>query len=75
MKYGDLIQCGSIESVVQLRDADELSTARGLMGTYVISEAGHPEYRNYGSGDALIVSMDEAATIYSATNGRGGEQA
>ena len=74
MKYGDLIQCDPIESVVRLRDADELGAARGLVGTYVTSEAaGHPEYRSYGSVDALIVSMDGAATIDSAANNRGAE--
>ena len=75
MKYGDLIQFDPIESVVQLRDADELGAARGLVGTCVISEAGHPEYRSYNSIDALIVSMDGAATIDSAANNRGAEQA
>src|SRR3972149_6409901 len=38
MKYGDLIQCEPIESVVQLRDADEAAAARKLVQTYVISE-------------------------------------
>ncbi|KMY65633.1 ATPase [Desulfocarbo indianensis] len=38
MKYGDLIQFEPIESVVQLRDADEASAARQLVETYVISE-------------------------------------
>ena len=38
MKYGDLIQFEPIESVVQLRDADEAATARRLVQTYVISE-------------------------------------
>ena len=38
MKYGDLIQFEPIESVVQLRDADEVTTARQLVETYVISE-------------------------------------
>jgi hypothetical protein len=38
MKYGDLIQFESIESVVQLRDADEATAARQLVETYVISE-------------------------------------
>ena len=38
MKYGDLIQFDPIESVVQLRDANESIAARGLVGTYVISE-------------------------------------
>ena len=75
MKYGDLIQFDPIESVVRLRDADEASAVHGLVDTYVISEAGHPEYRCYGSVDALIVSMDGAATIDSATNNRGAEQA
>ena len=70
MKYGDLIQFDPIESVVQLRDADELGPAHGLVGTYVISEAGHPEYRSYGLVDALIVSMDRTATIDSATNNK-----
>ena len=38
MKYGDLIQFEPIESVVQLRDADETTAARKLVETYVISE-------------------------------------
>ena len=38
MKYGDLIRFEPIESVVQLRDADEASAARQLVETYVISE-------------------------------------
>lgn len=37
MKYGDLIQFEPIESVVQLRDADEAAAARKLVQTYVIS--------------------------------------
>jgi predicted ATPase len=38
MKYRDLIQFEPIESVVQLRDADEAAAARHLVETYVISE-------------------------------------
>ncbi|KUL02229.1 MAG: hypothetical protein XE12_0841 [Synergistales bacterium 54_9] len=38
MKYRDLIQFEPIESVVQLRDADEAAAARQLVQTYVISE-------------------------------------
>jgi len=38
MKYGDLIQFEPIESVVQLRDADEAGAAHQLVQTYVISE-------------------------------------
>ena len=38
MKYGELIQFEPIESVVQLRDADEASAVRQLVETYVISE-------------------------------------
>lgn len=37
MKYGDLIQFDPIESVVQLRDADQSSAAHTLVNTYVIS--------------------------------------
>ncbi|MEW6381455.1 MAG: DUF6079 family protein [bacterium] len=37
MKYGELIQFEPIESVVQLRDADEAAAARQLVQTYVIS--------------------------------------
>lgn len=37
LKYGDLIQFEPIESVVQLRDADEAAAARQLVQTYVIS--------------------------------------
>ncbi|MDD2366103.1 MAG: DUF6079 family protein [Desulfuromonadaceae bacterium] len=38
MKYGDLIQFDPIESVVQLRNADELSVAKQLVRSYVVSE-------------------------------------
>ncbi len=38
MKYGDLLQFDPIESVVQLRQADEAGAARQLVRTYVISE-------------------------------------
>lgn len=38
MKYKDLIQFEPIESVVQLRDADEDTAARRLVQTYVISD-------------------------------------
>ncbi|MDM8522957.1 DUF6079 family protein [Desulfococcaceae bacterium HSG8] len=38
MKYGDLIRFEPIESVVQLRDADEAVAARQLVNTYVISD-------------------------------------
>jgi len=38
MKYGDLIQFEPVESVVQLRDADEAAAARQLVDTYVISD-------------------------------------
>ena len=38
MKYGELLQFEPIESVVQLREADELTTAKRLVETYVFSE-------------------------------------
>ncbi len=38
MKFSELIQFEPIESVVQLRDADEAATARRLVSTYVISK-------------------------------------
>ena len=38
MKFGDLIQFEPIESVVQLRDADEEKAARQLVETFAISE-------------------------------------
>src|ERR1700675_3462643 len=38
MKYGDLIQFEPIESVVQLRSADQLDAAKQLVSTYVISD-------------------------------------
>jgi hypothetical protein len=38
MKYGDLIQFEPIESVVQLRNADQLDAAKHLVSTYVISD-------------------------------------
>ena len=33
MRYGDLVQFDPIESIIQLRDADELSEAHQLVGT------------------------------------------
>ena len=38
MKYKELIQFDPIESVVQLRDADQASAAQQLVSTYVISD-------------------------------------
>lgn len=38
MKYGDLVQFDPIESVIELRHADESDKARNLVETYVISE-------------------------------------
>jgi len=38
MKYGDLIQFDPIETVIQLRHADELTIAEQLVQTYVISD-------------------------------------
>jgi hypothetical protein len=38
MKYGDLIQFDPIETVIQLRHADELTEAEQLVQTYVISD-------------------------------------
>ncbi len=38
MKYSDLIEFDPIESVIQLRDADEAAAAKQLVETYVISE-------------------------------------
>ena len=38
MRYRDLIQFDPIETVIQLRDADEAPTARQLVATYVISD-------------------------------------
>lgn len=38
MKYGELIQFEAIESIIQIRDADEFTTAKHLVSTYVISE-------------------------------------
>ena len=37
MRYGDLIQFEPIETVVQLRDADQESAAKQLVSTYVVS--------------------------------------
>ncbi len=39
MKYEELIRFDPIESVVQLRDADEAAAARRLVGGYVVSDA------------------------------------
>lgn len=38
IKYKELIQFEPIETVIQLQDADQLSEAQRLVGTYVISE-------------------------------------
>jgi DNA replication protein DnaC len=38
MKYGDIVQFNPIETVVQIRDADDTAGARDLVATYVISE-------------------------------------
>ena len=38
MRYGDLVQFEPIESVIQLRTADEKERARSLVRTYVISD-------------------------------------
>ena len=38
MKYEDLIRFDPIETVVQIRDADEAATARRLVSSYVISD-------------------------------------
>ena len=38
MKYGELIQFDPIETIIQLREADEADAARQLVKTYVISE-------------------------------------
>ncbi|MBI2265118.1 MAG: hypothetical protein HYU64_08090, partial [Armatimonadetes bacterium] len=37
-EYGDLVQFDPIETVIQLRVADEITEARRLVETYVISE-------------------------------------
>ncbi len=37
MRYRDIVKFDPIESVVQLRDADEHGEARGLVSSYVIS--------------------------------------
>ncbi|QAZ66810.1 BREX-3 system P-loop-containing protein BrxF [Solidesulfovibrio carbinolicus] len=44
-------------------------------GRLLYAETGHPEYRSYDSVDALIVSMDGAATVDWATDNRGAGQA
>ena len=38
MKYSELIQFEPIESVVQLRDADEMANVQQMVGSYVISQ-------------------------------------
>ncbi len=38
MKYSELIQFEPIESVVQLRDADQMAAARQMVSSYVISQ-------------------------------------
>lgn len=61
MKYGDLIQFEPIESVVQLRDADEASAARQLVQTYVISaEMAEKLTGELRRDDGTIVHSDKA---------------
>lgn len=38
MQYGELIQFDPIETIIQLRDANERSEAHQLVATYVISD-------------------------------------
>ena len=38
MKYEELVQFEPIETVIQLRDANKLESAKHLVKTYVISE-------------------------------------
>ncbi|HUT56908.1 MAG TPA: DUF6079 family protein, partial [Phycisphaerae bacterium] len=38
MKYSELVAFEPIESVIQLREADTLAKARGLVETFVISD-------------------------------------
>ena len=38
MKYEDLVRFDPIETVVQIRDADEAAAARRLVSSYVISD-------------------------------------
>ena len=38
MRYSDLVQFDPIETIIQLRDADQESAARHLVQTYVISD-------------------------------------
>ena len=38
MKYGDLIQFEPLETVLQLRDANEQKTATNMVKTYVVSD-------------------------------------
>jgi len=46
MKFSELIQFEPIESVVQLRDADEAAAARQLVDTYVISDEMAEKFTN-----------------------------
>lgn len=46
MRYRDLIQFDPIESVIQLRNADELGEARSLVASYVISPEMAEKLRN-----------------------------
>ena len=44
-------------------------------GRLLYAETGHPEYRSYDSIDALIVDMNDSATVDSAKNNREAGQA
>jgi hypothetical protein len=42
MKYHELIQFDPIETIIQLRDAAEIDSARKLVSSYVISSTWPP---------------------------------
>ena len=58
MRYSDLIEFDPIESVVQLRDADQSTAARHLVETYVISDfRAIPEMRDVINCSSMLEGL------------------
>lgn len=70
MKYGDLIQFDPIESIIQLRSADEAATAKEYVQSYVISDqmAEKLTGRVYNNGELKSTFAEDETLVDSITN-------
>ena len=57
MKYGDLIQFDPIETVIQLKDADQLDTAKQLVSTFVVSDDMAVKLADLDAPDAVFRNL------------------